>query len=180
MDVACVGSDPFSHNVVDELDYRPLGFFFVYGIGIVDLFDHRLWGRFRCLSQHFADALDWSVNFFDALHDSSRSRERHPNFAAGGESQRLLAIEVVRIGRRDIQNRFGYGQWQDAEPSGQSFTYAISGEGAYEQAGRNPGAGMFRNGREHLFIVEESGGDDRGPVARGLFGLELRDDRLGQ
>ena len=139
MDVAGAGSDPLRHNVIDQLDHGALGLFLIeIALRVVGLFDYRLNRGFCSPVEQLADPVDWRVDLLDTLPDPPGRCQRHPNRTASGKSQHFLAVQVVRIRGRNVENRCRDRQRQDFEFAGELFGNGLPRLRAYHEIGGNP------------------------------------------
>jgi len=181
VDVARARCNSLGHDVIDELYHRPLGLLLVYLVlGGVGSFDDGLDPGVVSAADQLAHALDGGVNLLDTLLDASGRSERHPDHAPGGERERLLTVEIVRVGRGDLERRLGDGERQNREPTGEAFANHLPRGRAHEQVARNSNVRVEGQGLENLFLFHEGLGHCRFPIARTEPGLEKLERGLRQ
>ena len=174
MDVTGAGGNSLGDDMIDELDDRTLGLLFIeLALGRIGVFNDGLDRRFSSPIQQLADTIDGGVDLLDALHDPVGCSERHPYGAAGGKGEHVLAVEVIGIGGRDVEDALGNRERQNGEPARQLLRNPLAGFGAHQQIGCNPEVGACRERLENLVIGDQSGIDGSAPIAVLHARLEL-------
>src|SRR5687768_4661369 len=158
--------DSLRDDVVDELDDRPFNSLLHVIHGVVGLFEHRLSRRCAGAIEHPRNTLDWRIHLFDALHDSRRRSERHPDRAAGRESERLFAIQVVRIRCRDVERCLRDREREYAVPPGEALGDSVTRIGADDQVSRDFEVGANSQRVEDVLVGREARRDRGFPPAR--------------
>ena len=126
VDIRGAALDPFGHDVVDELDDRPRRCLARRDVDILVSLGLELDVVFRHSLEELFDRTLGAIHLVDAVDDAARRREVQPDRASGREPDCALAIEVVRIGRGDVDRARRDPERQDAVLPSERFRNGVA------------------------------------------------------
>ena len=96
-----------------------------------------------------------TVDLVQLVADHPRRGEQHPHLAPGGEGQRLLGVEVERVGGGDLEVGVGLPHRDDVVPAGQLLGHGLRGPGIDPGHVRHREAEPRGDQAEHLIVADQ-------------------------
>ena len=183
VDVGRTALDAFGDDVVHQLDDRALR---RLAGGDVDVFNGRFLEVHIVLAHPFEELLDrhlGTIRLGDLFGDLCRRREVHPDRASRSKSDGALAIEVVRIGGRDVDRGVRRTQREDAILASECLRHRFDRIGFHVIQVGDGHAESRRQCRQNVVVARQPLRDCRfpetfRPFIRQLFELRGVHERL--